>query len=141
MGGGYRLKSTESCRDAIDSMHIGSPHRARPTSRPRASLEGERSSTYRAAHDTNRHHPIRSSNQSQVNSAEQLRREQEAEIEREYIHNLQKQVYFLELELESFKQLQPALPTREAVHCGAEHGSVDEVVEGLKAKLSDAEQR
>ena len=143
MGGGYRLKSAESCRDTRDSLQIGPPHRIRPTPSPRASREGERvsrTSNYPAAQDENRHHPVRSSNQSQVNSGKQTRREQEtAEIEREYIHNLQKQVYFLELELESVKKQQVALPTREEEHFGTEHGY--EVVEGLKAKLSDIEQR
>jgi hypothetical protein len=143
MGGGYRLKSTEGCRDTKDSLQIGPPHRIRPNLSPRASREGERTSrpsTRPAVQDENRHHLVRSSNQSQVSSSKQTRREQEtADIEREYIHNLQKQIYFLELELESVKQQQVALPTREEEHFGAEHGY--EVVEGLKAKLSDIEQR
>jgi hypothetical protein len=144
MGGGYRLKSAGSCRESVESLHIGPSYRNRPTPSPRTLQEGEKASSYPSTQDVHRlHQPVRSSNQSQV---KQTRREQEtAEIEREYIHNLQKQVYFLELELDSVKQQQAASPTREAGHCATDLGAYREdvtgVVEDLKSKLLDIEQR
>jgi hypothetical protein len=74
---------------------------------------------------------------------ENKRIEQEtAEIERAYIHNLQKQVYFLELELESTKK-QQADERSEREHLGrkpmAEDASI--VIEALKTKLSGIESR
>ena len=84
----------------------------------------------------------RSSQHLRADKDDEKRREHEAaEIERAYIHNLQKQVYFLELELESTKRQQVQRNDGDASEKQGKSEDLALVIEGLKTKISTIEQR
>ena len=130
MGGGYRLKSPLSCRsgDQTLSLQIGPPNKTRPTATPRISgVSSARQQTTRSSQRID----------SAADDDTKLRENEAAEIERAYIYNLQRQVYYLELELESAKTSKLQSPSEGTVR--GDEAAV--VVDSLKARLSDIELR
>ena len=141
MGGGYRLKSPRSCRSADQSnpLQVGPPHRIRADSSPRPP---EASGAQQHVAAPSRQNLTRSSQHLRADKDDEKRREHEAaEIERAYIHNLQKQVYFLELELESTKLQQVQRNDGDASEKQGKSEDLALVIEGLKTKISTIEQR